>query len=240
LRTSGLILSVSAVIIAFIFAVPAILSLSPWKLKVEHATEPFKTRWKTANKVLIGVAAVIGAVGVGLLAVAPAKVPATEKVDSNHPSNIPAIVKSTLKFSDPRGTIQNPLMEPCQAPIQVSGRVPNGYAFAVGNVVDGQNSDVAFVPEDAAVQVDSNTWQIPEVFGAADNNGEKFTVYLEVLPAQELTYLVAEAQSVRGALSSIYAGQTWWRAHGMPPEPALTEDQETVQRTKAKTGCPSS
>jgi hypothetical protein len=241
LYTFGLVCLVIALVIILPYATQSILSLSPLKVKVERATEPFKERWENGGKVLIGIAAVLATVGGAYLAISGSKQPAEHKAQSPQADIAPATAAPTIRFSDPRGTIQSPLMVSCQQDIQVAGRVPAGYAFAVGNVVSGQNADIAFVPETAASPVAPNTWNVPIVFGTAENHSSKFAVYLEVLPTQQLSYLVGEAQSIRQFTSqNKYAGATWWRAPGLPPMPAIAQDQETVQRTTAQTGCPSS
>jgi hypothetical protein len=235
----GLVLLGIALVIIVPYAVQSILSLSPWKVKVERVTEPFKERWKNGGKVLIGIGAALATVAGAFLAVSGSGQPA-EHTPQSPQANIP-MATSTIKFSNPRGTIQNPLMVSCQQDIQVAGRVPTGYTFAVGNVIIGQNADTEFVPEAAATLIAPNTWNVPQVFGRAADHGSKFTIYLEVLPTQQLNYLVAEAESIRQYTSqNKYAGQTWWRAPGLLPVPAIVQDQETVQRTADQTGCPPS
>jgi hypothetical protein len=237
----GLVCLVIALVIILPYAAQSILSLSPLKVKVERATEPFKERWENGGKVLIGIAAVLATVGGAFLAVSGSKQPTEHKAQSPQANIAPATARPTIKLSNPHGTIQNPLMVSCQQDIQVAGRVPTGYTFAVGNVIIGQNADIVFVPEAAATLVAPNTWNVPIVFGGAADHGSKFTVYLEVLPTQQLNYLVAEAQSIRQYTSkNKYSGATWWRAPGLPPVPAIAQDQETVQRTTDQTGCPPS
>jgi hypothetical protein len=241
LRAFGLICAIAGVVIVVSFGIQAILSLSPLRLKVERATEPLKKRWKTAGKVLMVVASVLVASGTGFLAVSTSKQSLNNNAQPPRTNVAPvATVLPTIRFSNPRGTIQNPLTVPCQEDIEVAGRMPKGYTFAVGNVLIGQNADIVFVPEQAASLVAANTWKVPVVFGQAADSGSKFSVYLEVLPMQQMNYLVAEAQSIREFLSKgKYAGQTWWRTPILPPAPAIDQDQETVQRTADKAGCPS-
>jgi hypothetical protein len=242
LRTFGLICGITGVVIVVLYGLQALLSLSPWKIKPVRATQPFKERWETAGKILMIVAGVLVAAGVGFLAV-PAS-PQSVKHDTHSPQariSPVSTVTSTIKFSNPRGTDQNPLEVSCQQDIEVTGRMPTGYAFAIGNVAIGENADIVFVPEEAATRTAANTWEVPIVFGDAADKGSKFSVYLEVLPARQLNYLVEEAQSIRAFLySGKYAGQTWWIAPSLPPVPAIPQDQETVQRTADTTGCPSS
>src|SRR5450631_30057 len=212
------------------------------KVKIERVTEPFKERWDTAGKVLIVVAGVLVAAGVGLLAVSTSKQSTKDNTQSPQTNVTPsAAATPTIKFSNPRGTDQNPVMVSCQEDIEITGRMPKGYAFTVGVIGQNQNTDIEFVPETetATTSIPPDTWKVPLVFGGAANNGDKFTVYLEVLPIQQLNYLVAEAQSIRAFLSGTkYAGQSWWTTPGLPPAPAIAQDQETVQRTPDQTGCP--
>ena len=117
--------------------------------------------------------------------------------------------------------------------------MPKGHVFAVGTVIIGQSANIFFVPEEAATLVAANTWNVPMVFGLAADSGNKFSIYLEALPAKQLDYLVTEAQAVREFLSNNkYAGQSWWATPALPPAPAIPEDEETVQRTTGTTGCP--
>lgn len=96
--------------------------------------------------------------------------------------------------------------------------MPKGYAFAVGVISQNQNTDIEFVPETATTSMPPDTWKVPLVFGGATSNGDKFTVYLEVLPIQQLNYLVAEAKSIRAFLSGTkYVGQSWWTTPGAGP-----------------------
>lgn len=242
MRTFWLICGITGVAIVGLYGILAILSLTPARIKVEPVTEPFKKRWKAARKVLMIAAGVLVAAGVGFLAVSPSTQPAKYDKQSPQANSAPvAPTTLTIKFSSPRGTDLNPLMVSCQEGIEVTGQMPKGYMFAVGNVIIGQNDDIVFVPEEAASLVAANTWEVPIVFGIAADSRSKFSVYLVVLPAQQLNYLVSEAQSIREFVSKgKYTGQTWWSAPSLPPVPAIAQDQETAQRTADTTGCPPS
>jgi hypothetical protein len=239
LRVIGLVCIIVALIIVMAYLVQITPSLLPKIKVVGHATSR-KERWEAAAKIVIPIAAVLGTVGGGFLARTGSGQASESDTRPNHGSSASAAtVSPTIKFSDPRGTIENPLSASCQYDVVVTGQIPNGYRFAVGNEVVGQNADMVFVPEQAASQVATDTWRVPVVFGAAGDAGKQFQVELVVLPMQQIDYLVAEAQSVRTYTSgSKYAGETWWRASGPPPSPAILQDQEFVQRTADTTGCP--
>jgi hypothetical protein len=234
----------ACLIISLLIIVPyglsAVLSLLPWKFNIERVTQPFGERSKKAGKVLIGIAAVLATVGAIAFVNISSKQPSKTKHQSLH-GNVGSIadVMPTIKFTNPRGTTQNPLMVLCQQDIEVAGRIPKGYAFAVGNAAAGPYNSIAFVPQIAALPAGKDTWKVPLVFGSSSDAGKKFNLYLEVLPSRELNYLVAEAQSLRQYVSgSKYNGQTWWTSPGLPPKPAIAQDQETAKRTAATTGCP--
>jgi hypothetical protein len=161
---------------------------------------------------------------------------------------------TTMRFVQ-RGTPANPIIVECQQVVPLSGHVPKGYDFAVGNVVTGRNtgnSAPVFVPQTAAVVGhEKNTWQVPVTFGDSSDAGRKFIVYLEVMPKQELNYLVREGQQTRvveaeqmliGAAQDNAkqqaVTQSWWIATGLPSSPAFKVDTQIYRRSSAKTGCP--
>jgi hypothetical protein len=239
LRTFILVCTIVAFVIIAVYATQSVLSLSRFKVKVERASEPFKERWNTARGVLLSVAGVlVGGAAVLFVLLPSSKQPAASNIQRQHGYTASVIpLKATIRFSNPRGTFQNPLPVRCQLGIQVAGRIPASYAFAVGNAIVGQKADVLFVPESAASRIATDIWTVPMVFGMDGNGGRKFTVYLMILPKEQLLYLVAEAQSVRSYVSGKYAEQSWWSAPGLPPRPAIVLDRETVQRS-SDTGCP--
>jgi hypothetical protein len=108
-----------------------------------------------------------------------------------------------------------------------------------------------FVPEASEVKHTGDTWQIPVTFGQDSDAGDKFIVYLEVMPAQEIEYLVKEGQQVRyvealkvpagSARSSaqhVALEESWWVAPVLPPSPAFKVDTQVYQRSSATSGCP--
>ncbi len=175
-------------------------------------------------------------------------------VQINGASSEGAIMRSTTIRFVQRGTAANPVPVACQQMVPVSGRVPKGYDFAVGNLVMGSNTgDTApvFVPETAVVVRENNTWQVPVTFGDSSNAGSKFMVYLEVMPRQELNYLVTEGQQTRLIeVQQVLTGaaqkeaeqeaveQSWWIAPGLPSSPAFTVDTQIYQRSSTENGCP--
>jgi hypothetical protein len=167
-----------------------------------------------------------------------------------------AVIRSstTIKF-DQRGTADNPIIVACQQAVSVSGHIPDGYEFAVGAVVTGDNTGSAvpvFVPENAAVvSHQGNTWLVPVTFGKPSDSGSNFMVYLVAMPAQELDYLVTEGQQTRkidayqmltgsAQIKALQAAadQSWWIAPDLPPSPAFIADRQIYRRSSSKGGCP--
>jgi hypothetical protein len=157
---------------------------------------------------------------------------------------------ATIRFVQ-RGTVADPIIVPCQENVPVSGRVPKGYEFAVGNAIMNGDGGPEFVPEASEVKHTGDTWQIPVTFGQDSDAGDKFIVYLEVMPAQEIEYLVKEGQQVRyvealkvpagSARSSaqhVALEESWWVAPVLPPSPAFKVDTQVYQRSSATSGCP--
>jgi hypothetical protein len=158
---------------------------------------------------------------------------------------------TTIEF-DQRGTAANPITVTCQYTVPVSGRLPKGYDFAIGNIVENNPGNAApvFVP-DTAVSPQDNTWRVPVTFGTSSNAGQKFEVYLVVMPTPELKYLVTEGQQTRKIdAQELLTGdtqknatqnainQSWWIAPGLPPSPAFTKDMQIYQRSPITSGCP--
>jgi hypothetical protein len=172
-----------------------------------------------------------------------------------------AALKATIRFSNPYLDAQDPLGVQCSQPIEVSGVVPKGYIFAVGNVIVGTAIGKAvpvFVPESKQYEVSPGVWKVPQVFGNSTNGGEEFVVYLVIMPLMEQQYLTKEAQQVRAALAmelqgglgsklpstitafavmrkdiTVAAGQTWWIAPGLPPPPSRKLEVEYARQTLA-------
>ncbi len=158
---------------------------------------------------------------------------------------------ATVRFVQ-RGTVANSIIVACQKNVPVSGHLPKGYKFAVGNAVTNGSVGPEFVPETAeGVRHKGDTWQIPVTFGQNSDAGDKFIVYLEVMPAQELEYLVNEGRQVRyiealkvppGTARSNAQHEaleeSWWVAPALPPPPAFKVDTQVYQRSSASNGCP--
>lgn len=161
------------------------------------------------------------------------------------PSENLIIRNTTVKFEQ-RSTAANPIGVSCSYKIPISGNLPKGYDFAVGNIVSEKNignAEPVYVPETAAVYSRQNdTWLVPVTFGDASNLGDDFKVSLVVMPAQELNYLVTEGQETRkiDAQQTLTgkaetkaeqdaAYESWWIAPGAPPAPAFTKDTQIYQ-----------
>jgi hypothetical protein len=166
--------------------------------------------------------------------------------------------ETTLRFVD-RGTRADPLPAECNQQVVVSGYVPDGYGFAVGNLVSGSTADLApvYIPNTAGVVTHvGNTWHFPVVFGDSSDAGAEFEAYLVVMPLQELDYLVADGQLTRKEeaqelLTGIAAAkgaiqhavqdaltESWWTGTGQPPTPAFLRDTQFYQRGNSSVGCP--
>jgi hypothetical protein len=153
--------------------------------------------------------------------------------------------ETTVKF-DERSTAANPIIVSCNFNVPVSGHLPNGYDFAVGNIINGKNignAEPVYVPDTAARKSSQDsTWLVPVTFGGPTKLKEDFKVSLVVMPAQEMNYLVSEGQETRKidaqqmltGDAATKAGQlateeSWWIAAGTPPPPAFTEDTQVYQ-----------
>jgi hypothetical protein len=161
----------------------------------------------------------------------------------NSHSQLSPLHEATIKF-DQRGTAANPISVACRETVPVSGRLPSGYSFAIGNVIMENNiSNVTFVPESSAVR-DGDTWHVPVTFGATSDTGHEFEAYLVVMPQNELDYLVTESQQARAAEAQHLltkgtaqqeavteaVGQSGWTAPGLPPSPAFTAEKQWYVR----------
>jgi hypothetical protein len=169
----------------------------------------------------------------------------------NVSSETAVIRGTTIRFVD-RGTLANPLPAECVQQVAVSGHVPDGYGFAVGNLITGSTTDRApvFVPDTAVVIRDGNIWNFTITFGDNDNAGDEFEAYLVVMPLQELSYLVTEGQITRqeeaqklltrvplqNEIKEVVT-ESWWIATGLPPSPAFRVDTQFYQRSKSSGGC---
>ena len=214
MRIFGLICAIIALLIAFVFLVQVLVSLSPWKVKVEHATEPLKRRWKKASNVLIGIAAVLGAVGVGLLAASPAEqvtMQNTHSMQEKDPTDHSSPV--SLRFVDPSETV------PWCITITGEGAIPEGDSLLIFDspAVDLTGtliSPIRYGLKGAVTRTSRNSWKIKDAQILQQGDVDKYDKLFGVLVSNQT------AESIQSMVVSINhpkSGQTaWWRYGKLP------------------------